>query len=162
MSDFDQYQKDFAGSLKKKVQHWRDHKELVNGALDLAKQWSSVSGRYSSATEIGDDAGRLCGVTYAEGIGTINCVSLDLYLGQNDSISKDVQLFIEQYIEPFLEKHDLKYDHDSTNDYLKWKSFNYKNGNKEFMVRAWFAKSTKCKLIPTGEVKEIMEVVCTA
>jgi len=109
------------------------------------------------------DKDRATTMCFAMGGGTINCLALDLHLGENDSIIKDVGPIIED-----LKEHPhLKFR--ETSDYIDagWKGwdFDLKNGNgtspkASLKVRAWFETSTKCKKVGTGKFEEKMKIVC--
>jgi len=102
---------------------------------------------------------RRSSLTYSQELGSIEALGLDLHLGEKDSIIKNVGWIVEE----LKSRPDLKFIKD--HDYLdfKWKGWEFRavtNNKATLLIRAWFEHSTKCELRPTGETKEIMEVVC--
>ena len=99
-------------------------------------------------------------IVFASGTGTINCLSLNLNLGEGDSTIKDVGPIIED-----LKEHpDIEFVGEC--DYLEvgWIGWNFKlKATKKpiiLKVRAWFENTTKCKKVGTGKFEEVMEVQC--
>jgi len=101
---------------------------------------------------------RASSITFACGGITIDAVALDLYLGEDDSIIKDVGPIIED-----LKEHpQLKFLEDTEYLEMGWKGWDFRrrDNGARLLVRAWFEQSTKCKKVGTGKFKEVMEVIC--
>jgi len=110
------------------------------------------------------DTHRASNMIFALGGGTIDCLALDLYLGEEDTINKDIAFIVEE-----LKEHPrLEFTGDGEYLEMGWKSWNFKlKGGKAIgyslpllKVRAWFESSKKCRKVGTGKFEEVMEVVC--
>ena len=131
------------------------HKPLFRTAIEYGNMFSHNDKWEYPITK------RRADVTFAVGSGLINCVALNLYLGPEDSIIKDVGPIIEE-----LKEHPyLKFKAES--DYIEngWKSWDFNMKTilglpATLKVRAFFEASTKCKKVGTGKFEEIMEVQC--
>ena len=104
---------------------------------------------------------RRADVSFAVGISLINCVALNLYLGPEDSIIKDIGPIIEELKEHLY----LKFKTES--DYIEngWKGWDFSmetipGSHATLKVRAFFEASIKCKKVGTGKFEEIMEIQC--
>jgi len=130
------------------------HKPLFRTAIEYGNMFSHNDKWEYPITK------RRADVTFAVGSGLINCVALNLYLGPEDSIIKDVGPIIEE-----LKEHPyLKFKAES--DYIEngWKGWDFSMetnpGTAQLKVRAFFESSNKCKKVGTGKFEEIMEIQC--
>ena len=132
--------------LQERREHFKSHRDLIRLALGLTKFWPA------------SENGRKASVSYSFGWTTINCVSLNLTMGPEDTI-QDVQNFLDDYVDI---EDSLKFS--TTDEYLAagWVGWKYtdEKGNR-FMVRAFFEASNDCKLVGTGKFEEVMEFVCS-
>ena len=152
-------------ALEEELEYQRDrmkkihaHSPLFLIATEYGREFTNNIGWDHSTPE------RQFDITYAWGTGVINAVALNLRLGEQDTITKDVWPIVEEIMEdPRLEfKEDCEYIE------MGWKGWNFllrtANGNNDFRptlkIRAWFEKSIKCKKVGTGKFEEVMEVVC--
>ena len=138
-------------------------KPLFDIAAKILPMWSLNTDSYAGKGK------RAAYLSYTSGIGTINCLSINLYLGENDTITDDIALILDELMNhPDLEHH-------GDNDYIEmgWKGWDFKytgwhkrslhwlrDVEPRLLLRAWFENSTKCKKVGTGKYEEIMEVVC--
>jgi hypothetical protein len=105
---------------------------------------------------------RCVDMNYAQGMGTIGGLSLNLYLSENDSIIRDVGPIIES----LKEHHKLSFVERRDYGDMNWRGWefalktNEKKPKPTLLVRAWYERSKKCKLIGTGKFEEIKEMVC--
>lgn len=159
MKTLDQWELEIKKDIDNYNAHFRRHKDLIALASDVAVKWSSNHDQNKDPN--GD--GRSSDITYARGFSTIDAVSLNLYLGPNDSL-QDVQLFIDSHLSDALDK--MEMGEPSRSDYveMKWSAWTWSIGpwdeKTKFMVRAWFEKSTKCTMVGTGKFEEVMKVEC--
>lgn len=126
----------------------------------LAMEYGSMFSHNHDLEYISDVKERSSQMTYAVGSSTIDCVALDLYLEPSDDMTRDVGPIIEE-----LKDHPrLKLIGD--NDYIEvgWKGWEFRyrdfGVDEKFLVRAWFGSSKSCKVVGTGEFKEVKKVVC--
>jgi hypothetical protein len=157
------YRNEIQKGIRDQRIHWLIHRDLLSDILSIAGRWSSNEYNYFSSPQ------RSVEVRYAASDYSMKCVSLNIYLGPDDSIGKDAMLFIEEHIEPILEKHALEfYDEFENTEYEDYanKVFSYAsrecvNGQRVYLnVKAYVKHSSMCRLVGTGEFKEKKKVVC--
>ncbi|MHA2066698.1 MAG: hypothetical protein ACXABY_20190, partial [Candidatus Thorarchaeota archaeon] len=100
---------------------------------------------------------------YARRIEVGNCVeklshesvTIDVHLGAKDSVSicKPLIKSIAQSAGLFKR---VSFDDSET---VTW-HYTHEETNTRFMVRCWIYHSEVCKLVPTGETRPVMKVVC--
>jgi len=108
-------------------------------------------------------------LTFALNSGTINALSLNLYLAPDDKIIKDIGWIVEEL------KDSAKFEFIKEGDYIEigWKGWRFKFKDKymgeesnspviypEFLLRVWFGNSRHCKKVGTGKFEEVMKVEC--
>jgi hypothetical protein len=163
---FTDAEKTMEESIIRMREHLAFHKPLFRTAIEYGLMFSKIAYDYSSADFNSQD------ITYACGLGTIHCVSLNLRLGKNGSIIRDIGPIIEEM------KEHSHYVFDKEDEYIEggWKSWNFryigngakKNGKEEYnlhmlpqlMIRCFFENAIKCRKVGTGKFEEIMEVIC--
>ena len=128
------------------LEHFEKHKPLFTIANELADQ-------YAKSGE-----GRKPGTTYASSPHSINCVAVDLYLGEDDGIRETVTPIVDRLIDDA----DFEYKGEGEFRDLQWKkwSFIYKPTGANLIVRAWYENSKKCRMVETGEMKPVLKMVC--
>jgi len=138
------------------------YKPLFPIAEKIQKDWSLH-------TIYQNDETRYSNLTYAIGVGTINALAVNLYLSPKDSIKKNVGLLI---VDDLNQDSRFRFIDNSNAELIEWTSWDYsylltKFTNKynivdhpKLMIRAWYKRSTKCKLVGTGEFKETKKLVC--
>ena len=143
------------------IQRLNAYLPLLKIANDLCLQWSS------NTTYVETD--RYADTSYAFDIGTIECLSINLYLAKSDSLKKDVGLILDN----LYDNAEFEFMASSESIMIKWKSwrFNYlpttykgKYSNDgihpQLMVRGFYEHSEQCRLLPTGEFTEVQKLVC--
>ena len=99
-------------------------------------------------------------LTFALGPSTINCLALNLRLGENDSTIRDIGPIIEEM------KEDPRLIFHEECEYIAigWTGWNFKTeegyGKPILKVRAFFENATKCRKVGTGKFEETMELIC--
>jgi hypothetical protein len=134
------------------------YKPLIHIAWEFGLRFSKNENSY---WDVAKDE-RCVSMNYAQGIGTIEGLSLNLYLSENDSIIRDVGPIIESLKEhpklSFVKRQDY--------EEIKWRGWEFvlKTNEKEIkptlLVRAWYERAKKCNLVGTGRFEEIKEMVC--
>ena len=132
------------------------YRPLVKTGIEFSCKWSKTHKRNWEAKH------RYSDLNFAIGLGTINCLGLNLHLGKTDSITKDVGPIIEELMEhPHFQE-------PTSNDnpqygFVGWEfraRGKFNGHHPSLLVRAWFKESDKCKTVGTGEFEEKMKVVC--
>jgi hypothetical protein len=138
-------------------EQYETYKPLLEAVFPVLWEWSNTHYSYGTAR---DERGRAVGLTYSPQPHSIAFAAIDLYLGPDDSITKDVALFAETYIEPIATRMGL--DHCEPDSYvgLGWSGLVYRGNGMRLLVRGWFEGSNRCHVIGTGEMLEKQTVVC--
>lgn len=156
MLTYDVARKELRTEYFEKTAHLDKHRPLFSIGKRIAEKWSNQHEKNYNTNETMKQ--RYSDITYAVGSSTINCLSVNLRLGSEDSIIKDVGPEIEDL------RNDKRFEFIEDSQYLEmgWKGwrFKYKETGGILLVRAWFEKSTKCELKGTGKFEEIKELVC--
>jgi hypothetical protein len=145
--------------MEKKINHiranWERSKELLLDAILASCGWSEVE----------QEAGikeRCVSVHYSsDDYWYLNSVVLNLYLGPSDSISWEVLLFLEEHIEPLIEKHGLSSE--VSREYEGAAIYDFWGNGKRLSVYANIENSELCRVVGTGtftEPREITRLVC--
>ena len=146
--------KDLQADHERQVKHLKACAQLFPVAAEYAKEFSDCH-KYNCNNK------RYSSVTYAVGLSTINGVGLNLYLGEDDTIKKDAMMIITKMI---LDRRLKPTDKKEPEPDVDYKVIDYyftdADGNGRLIVRIWWRNSTRCQLIPTGEKRDIMKVVC--
>ncbi len=136
------------------TQFLEGHKPL----FPIAEKYANIFSENHQARYVSKD--RSSGVGFALGSGTINCLYLDLRLGEGDSTIK----YVGPIIEDLKEHPDIEFIEKCEYIEMGWMGWDFKLKSSSvliiFKVRAWFGNTTKCKLVGTGRFDEIMEVQC--
>lgn len=158
--DYKREQEELEKTIQKMRDHLEAHKPIFRTALEYGLMYSKEEYEFSKHF---DDKARMYRVGYAYGPYTVDAVYLDLYLGESDSIIRDVGPIIEE-----MREHP-RYKFDRVADYIEmgwtgWR-FDYTGGPKDgikasLLIRVWFESSNKCKKVGTGEFEEKMRVEC--
>ena len=155
---FQDAEKELKARHQEELERLRAHKPLFQIAMEMGCRFSL------NHDPIGQQ--RASTMTFSLGIGTINCLALDLRLGPNDSILKDVGPIVEA-----LREHPVLEERGET-EYLEmgWKGWDFRlkppqpnqsNAHEaQLKVRVWFKNSRKCRLVGTGEYEEKMKLMC--
>ncbi len=152
-----------AGRHREEIKQIAATKPLLDIANRLLPMWSeNISWRVENGNRAAD-------LTYASGIGTINCFSINLRLGENDTITKDVAFILDE----LMNHPDLEFECEDDYIDMGWRGWKFKyigwhkrslhwlrKSEPRLLLRAWFEQSTKCKKVGTGKFEEVMEVVC--
>ena len=152
----DTYQSALANAQLKFTQEeqaLRKNRSMFKVAKKIAERWSDCH-QYSGSME--KDYCRYSTVGWSWGSGVIGGIAVHLHLGKEDSLFKDVGPIIEELRERF----EAGEESFSAEEYFTWKQYKFKNGIAELTVRVWPEKSTKCKLVPTGEFEEKYKIEC--
>ena len=147
-------------------EHLASHKPLFRTAIEFGLMFSKIAYDYWKTDFNSQD------IIYACGLGTIHCVCLNLRLGKDGSIIRDVGPVIEE-----MKEHPY-YAFEKEDEYIEggWKSWNFRyigNGAKKnekgkydlymlplLMIRCFYENAIKCQKVGTGKFEEIMKVVC--
>ncbi len=154
MLTYEEAVKDLQKNHENETQFLERHKPLFPIAEKYANIFSeNHEDRYASKDRNSD-------ITFALSGGTINCLSLNLRLGEGDSIIK----YVGPIIEDLKEHPDIEFIEKCEYLEIGWMGWDFKLKSSSaltiFKVRAWFGNTTKCKLVGTGKFDEIMEVQC--
>ena len=139
-------------SRRREMKRYFAHKPLISEAFDCVQKWSDRD----TWTNV-NPTGRYGYVAYADW-----ALLLQLHLGPDDSLAKDVMIFIDEFVEPLADKfgltiHRTSEDESFGNRQWEWERPDY---SVKLAVRAWYGNSNKCKRVPTGEKRDVMKVVC--
>ena len=133
----------------------RSYEPLIYLARRLGPLWCEREDGYTY------DGERAWQATWAVGFATHNRVSLDLCLGENDSVNGNGALdaiLIEAGKFPGMTK--PKKDSDESWEAVTFLSKLESDNKARFMVRCFISQSTLCKKVGTGKFEEIMEIKC--
>lgn len=97
-------------------------------------------------------------IGYAQGIGTVQALYLDLRMAKDDTIALDIKHIVNQLKLNKLLKFTRKAEYVEMG-WIGWK-FEIPDTKARLLVRAWFENSTRCRKEGTGEFEEKMQVVC--
>ena len=151
-------------TLKKhteEIENLKRYKPIFSYAKGISSFWSEKEYGYLRKE-------RSVGMSFALGLNTIHCFSLDLYLGKSDSLTKDIGRFLTILRDnPDFQEIEGESEHID----IGWKAWKFKylpgkHGNDDYpqypilMIRAWFEGSELCKKVPTGKLIEEMKVIC--
>lgn len=108
-----------------------------------------------------------CDVTIAFGISTIDCVSVNFHLTENESLKSFAVLKV---LEKMVDNDDFGNIKQEDYNELQWRSWNFthtpsgyfghRHSTVEFKLRFWYGDSKTCRLVDSGKTQPVMEVVC--
>lgn len=150
MNYIDKFLKDLEIDVKKQKDKAELHRPLEPLALTLIESWKTLG------TSLGLEGS--ASVTVAFSLGTIGCISANFYLDENEGLKGPR---VEEVLNIALSCPDVQFHEQESYNELSWIGWVFKHINgAKILLRFWFMNSKTCKLVPTGETKPVMKLVC--